>query len=109
MVNNYIIICYIYLYYDSKKLAYTDVSFEVENIFIKPGEFPGTVSGISLMPVNSKWLCNFVPSEQLFAKWFSEFGKTFFEFKDLITQTSSRLLKFISRFFHKRAFLGFDI
>ena len=35
MVNNYIITCYIYLYCDSKKkkLAYTDDSFEVENIF----------------------------------------------------------------------------
>lgn len=65
MVNNYIITCYIYLYYDSEKLAYTVVSFEVENIFIKPGEFQGTVFQIPLMPVNSKWLCNFITSEHL--------------------------------------------
>lgn len=50
MVNNYIITCYIYLYYDSK-IAHTDIFFEVENvftlsenIFIKLGEFPGTLS-----------------------------------------------------------------
>lgn len=50
MVNNCVITYYIYLYYESKKLAYTDVFFEVENIFIKPGEFLGTISKIILMP-----------------------------------------------------------
>lgn len=53
-----------------KKIAHTDDSFEVENIFFKPGEFLGTISRISLMPNNSKWSSNFIPNEQIFALWF---------------------------------------
>lgn len=49
MVNNCVIIYYIYLYYESKKLVYIDVFFEVENIFIKLGEFLGIIFKIILM------------------------------------------------------------